>query len=104
MTPEKGWVFYPHDGGTPVLWTEPCPFPHTDEATCVEYVSTAAITAYGDARVKEEREACAKKLDSAAEMYIQYANKYPDADGDRAEIRAHTCRTQADALRTRGEG
>lgn len=34
--PQKVWIIWPHDGGAPVLWTTPCPFP-VDDGTVVEY-------------------------------------------------------------------
>ena len=35
--PERIWDFWPHDGGSPVVWREPCPFT-ADDADVFEYV------------------------------------------------------------------
>jgi len=35
--PEQIWDFWPHDGGNPVVWREPCPFP-ADDADVFEYI------------------------------------------------------------------
>lgn len=35
--PERIWDFWPHDGGSPVVWREPCPFP-ADDADVFEYI------------------------------------------------------------------
>ena len=37
--PAKIWLIFPYDGGAPVLWTEPCPFP-VDGGTMIEYTAT----------------------------------------------------------------
>ena len=44
-------------------------------------------------------EECALHLDNAAENEMAYANKYPDADGDRAELRSNTYRQAAESIR-----
>ena len=49
--PERIWDFWPLDGGEPVLWRKPCPFPHHGEAECFEYVRLdlhAAVVAERD--------------------------------------------------------
>lgn len=40
--PERIWDFWPHDGGSPVLWREPCPFP-AEDAEVFEYVRADRI-------------------------------------------------------------
>tara|TARA_B110000908_G_scaffold164460_1_gene212544 strand:+ start:5943 stop:6302 length:360 start_codon:yes stop_codon:yes gene_type:complete len=57
--PEKVWDFWPHDGGNPVLWREPCPFP-SDDAEVFEYTRTDladARIADLEATLQEERSA-----------------------------------------------
>lgn len=40
--PERIWDFWPHDGGSPVLWREPCPFP-AEDAEVFKYVRADRI-------------------------------------------------------------
>lgn len=44
-------------------------------------------------------ERCALLLDAAAAHYLDYANRYDDEDGDRAELQSRTCKQQAEAIR-----
>ena len=57
------------------------------------------LKAHVDAAVAAERERCAKIADSVAEHYDEYAAKYDDDDGRRAEIQARTCRSLATSIR-----
>lgn len=53
--PERLWDFWPHDGGAPVIWREPCPFP-ADDADVFEYVLADQLRA----AVAAERVECAR--------------------------------------------
>jgi len=49
--PERLWDFWPHNGGAPVIWREPCPFP-ADDADVFEYVLADHLKAV-EARLAE---------------------------------------------------
>jgi hypothetical protein len=57
---ETIWLFWPLDGGPPVLWLKPCPFP-ADDAEVIGYTSTdisQAIIQEKDERIEELEAAC----------------------------------------------
>lgn len=68
--PRMIWDFWPHDGGPPVLWRKPCPFP-ADDADVFPYTLRTREAFAADPLVQEmiaeaveaEREACAKVAD-----------------------------------------
>jgi hypothetical protein len=86
--PEKIWDFWPIDGGEPVLWRSPCPFP-ADDACIVEYTRTS--TRYTDlARIAElegKLKLAASALDEASE-YSSGLKSY--ADNLRAALKVTT--------------
>lgn len=61
----------------------------------VDYHFTAALAAE---RAKALEEA-AQMLIRASDHYENYAAKHHDVDGDRAQLQAHTCRSQAASVR-----
>ena len=42
--PERIWDFWPDDGGAPIVWRDPCPFP-ADDAEVVEYTRSDMLPA-----------------------------------------------------------
>lgn len=41
--PIKIWLYYPENGGPPVLWTDPRPFPFADTHSKVEYKAVKTV-------------------------------------------------------------
>lgn len=61
--PERIWDFWPDDGGAPIVWRDPCPFP-ADDAEVVEYTRSDMLPAmlakaHAEGREQGLREAAA---------------------------------------------
>jgi hypothetical protein len=65
------WVIWPDDGGSPVVWFEPCAFP-VDDGEIVQYTETSRLNSikhkeyvrgYSDAETEINKTALGEKVD-----------------------------------------
>ena len=84
--PKKIWDFWPYDGGAPVIWREPCPFP-VDDADVFEYVLQSEM----DTRIRE--------LEAERDSYRLLANTMAERAA-KAEARIETLIGPQDTIAT----